>query len=534
MAHHSRSTGSSPLPAGELLMGGDPPPSPSPTLKKLKPAGKVLVEKKWKRTHVIRQPSREELKLSKDGASDAVKYFFKDLIPEVEVDVVDTGPINNNNNSVPHRTSPLKNRFADPVKLMLNKEFYYDMNHEFRGCFMIFNYKNYHPKMGLSVRKGTDKDAENLKNMAKNLGFEFIRVFPDCTVQETKDWIEHIACNDHSYYDCFACAILTHGDDDDVLYAYDGKMRLKDFTTPFESQKCKSLAGKPKMFFIQACRGHKLDSGVERSNSDKLDNGYDDVDAVDASLPVIIPSQADFLIAHSTAKEYFSWRNESNGSVFVQALCSTFNVFHHKKDILQMLTNVNCMVAYEWQSSSSNKRMNKKKQIPSITTQLTAIVQFCPKNLPLLQQCKTFESTTEEVSTVDEGDHVSHSRRTQVQRQTSTISTTITNDENEIEPFQATTIRDHFYPKPPDSPRPNQLPLQLSPPAPNISLTEATPTALRPGTSGSFRKKRSSFSSPLDFEKDEDDEEEQRRSFPQCHTHMRPSDRGYVMETHFD
>ena len=60
-----------------------------------------------------------------------------------------------------------------------------------------------------------------------------------------------VATNDHSEYDCFACAILTHGDENDVLYAHDGQLHLKDFTAPFESQNCPSLAEKPKLFFIQ-------------------------------------------------------------------------------------------------------------------------------------------------------------------------------------------------------------------------------------------------------------------------------------------
>lgn len=56
---------------------------------------------------------------------------------------------------------------------------------------------------------------------------------------------------DHTHNDCFACAILTHGDQDDVLYAKDGKYKLKDVTRLFGADKCPSLAGKPKLFFIQ-------------------------------------------------------------------------------------------------------------------------------------------------------------------------------------------------------------------------------------------------------------------------------------------
>lgn len=40
----------------------------------------------------------------------------------------------------------------------------------------------------------------------------------------------------------------------------------------------------------------------------------------------------------------------------------------------QIMTRVNRMTAYEFQSSSA--KMNKKKQIPSITTRLTAEVYF--------------------------------------------------------------------------------------------------------------------------------------------------------------
>ena len=55
----------------------------------------------------------------------------------------------------------------------------------------------------------------------------------------------------HLDSDCFACAILTHGASDGVLYSYDEEMKLKDFTKPFEPESCPSLAEKPKLFFIQ-------------------------------------------------------------------------------------------------------------------------------------------------------------------------------------------------------------------------------------------------------------------------------------------
>lgn len=67
-----------------------------------------------------------------------------------------------------------------------------------------------------------------------------------------------VADADHSNYDCFACAILTHGGDRDILYARDEEMSLTDFTRPFGADRCKSLAKKPKLFFIQVSYFHQL------------------------------------------------------------------------------------------------------------------------------------------------------------------------------------------------------------------------------------------------------------------------------------
>jgi len=35
-----------------------------------------------------------------------------------------------------------------------------------------------------------------------------------------------------------------------------------------------------------------------------------------------LPMEADFLFAYSTVSGYFSWRNSTNGSWFIQSLCN--------------------------------------------------------------------------------------------------------------------------------------------------------------------------------------------------------------------
>jgi len=507
-----------------------PPISPQRLFNKGKPAGKIMKLM----SSIPKQSSIEEIKLSPMGASNAVKHFFRDYIPveSSNLDSVDSDAVmRTTRSSNPYAEAIIEKPFSDPIKLLSKQDLFYNMNHVERGCFMIFNYKNFDENTRLEERKGTDKDAENLKNMALNLGFEYIRQFDNCTKKETLDWINLVATNDHSEYDCFACAILTHGDENDVLYAHDGQLHLKDFTTPFESQNCPSLAEKPKLFFIQACRGKKLDSGG-RSRP----KTFQSEDAVDARVYYhdnevqVIPSQADFLIAHSTAKEYYSWRNQSNGSIFIQALCSTLNVFRNKKDLLQMLTNVNCMVAYDWSSSTKNEKMNNKKQIPSITTQLTRILQFFPKT-PDFVTTKTFETLSQQTTDELETDQHRSCRITHHQVTKTTTSFADFRPQDEV-----SVIRSSFYPPTgdlnPNSPRPNQL--TLSPPPPHINITQATPVS----GEGEFRFSRRQRNHSSNFQDQKRGifgiESQRPLSYPQCHTHYTSSPGGNVfMETHF-
>jgi hypothetical protein len=58
------------------------------------------------------------------------------------------------------------------------------------------------------------------------------------------------AVMDHSDNDCFACAILSHGEEG-IVYGKNGKIDIKKLLQPFKGNNCDSLAGKPKLFFIQ-------------------------------------------------------------------------------------------------------------------------------------------------------------------------------------------------------------------------------------------------------------------------------------------
>lgn len=59
-----------------------------------------------------------------------------------------------------------------------------------------------------------------------------------------------VAAEDHSDADCFGCAILTHGKEGRV-YGKDGMVGMDYLVMPFKGDRCTTLVGKPKLFFVQ-------------------------------------------------------------------------------------------------------------------------------------------------------------------------------------------------------------------------------------------------------------------------------------------
>jgi hypothetical protein len=59
-----------------------------------------------------------------------------------------------------------------------------------------------------------------------------------------------VAQSDHSDCDCFLLAVLSHGEMG-IIHARDIPYKPESLWTPFTADKCPTLAGKPKLFFLQ-------------------------------------------------------------------------------------------------------------------------------------------------------------------------------------------------------------------------------------------------------------------------------------------
>lgn len=247
--------------------------------------------------------------------------------------------------------------------------FQYNMDYKKLGKCIIINNKNFARETGMGIRNGTDKDAGDLQECFRNVGFD-VTVYNDLCCDDMEKKLCEAASENHSEAACFACVLLSHGEEG-LIYGTDKPMAIKDLTSLFRGDKCQSLVGKPKLFFIQACRGSDFDDGIQTDSGSS-----DDTLEMDANPRFKIPVEADFLYAYSTVPGYYSWRNPGKGSWFVQSLCSVLNKHAKDLEILQILTMVNYKVARNYESQSDDPRYSEKKQVPCVVSMLTKELYF--------------------------------------------------------------------------------------------------------------------------------------------------------------
>ncbi|XP_020777763.2 caspase-3-like [Boleophthalmus pectinirostris] len=230
------------------------------------------------------------------------------------------------------------------------------------GLCLIINNENFQGEM--DTLTGGQLDVNAAKKTFGNLGYEVI-VEQNLTVQEMRKQMLKISKLDHSGYASFACVILSHGHQG-VVSGIDGIVPFEDLTIYLKGERCPTLLGKPKLFFIDTCQGSKVDRGV------------DVVDGAEGPTVRRIPVEADFLYAYATAPGYIARINSHTGSWFIQAACKILEE-HRDLELLQILTRVNRKVAYDYQQFSEYFGKTYDKQMPCLVSMLTKEFYFPKK-----------------------------------------------------------------------------------------------------------------------------------------------------------
>lgn len=159
----------------------------------------------------------------------------------------------------------------------------YDFTEKKRGIALLIHNEFFLPSSYFPDRPGDDKDYKHMKKLFKGLGFK-VCSFRNKTKSEILQIVEDFADLEfHEESDCFVCVVASHGNEEQtntdvhstelsrehVIVGVDGNaIKTSKLVEMFDNDHCEALQGKPKFFFIQACRISKY-----KDKSEGMDKG---------------------------------------------------------------------------------------------------------------------------------------------------------------------------------------------------------------------------------------------------------------------
>lgn len=260
-------------------------------------------------------------------------------------------------------------------KLMVEKttfEFYkssfhrgYKMTSRPRGYAMIVNVTEFDSAVDLSHRQGGNLDKENLGQVLQHLGFETL-IVENQTAEEIRTTLKSFAQrNEHKTRDACVVALLTHGSEGSI-YGRDGEtVLIQDIFSYFDNAHCPNLRNKPKIFFIQACRGDSYDGGIDVADgrtkmrrSSCVASGSD----VNFDEPRL-PTRSDMIFGYATQLGQAAMRNTHHGSWYIEALVKVLAKSAKNRDLAEILTSVNSVIK-GMQCHSPGSDLHSCKEMP--------------------------------------------------------------------------------------------------------------------------------------------------------------------------
>ena len=188
----------------------------------------------------------------------------------------------------------------------------YPMTQSPHGIAVIINNSNFTCH---SDHKGTKFDAENLKRTFRFLNYR-IYEYTNCTavgMVKIFERLRGIGMDD----DSFVCCMLSHGRLGEIIGSDSVGVSIHKLTDRLSDYNCPGLAGKPKLFFVQACRE---EGGTEGSSQ--------------------IKSGKDFLFSYATPPGKVAYRDIEHGSWYISELCKALCRFGRSSQLSDILLRV--------------------------------------------------------------------------------------------------------------------------------------------------------------------------------------------------
>ena len=253
-----------------------------------------------------------------------------------------------------------------------------------RGIALIINNKLFvdNPVHGRQTpRHGAEEDVRQVKELFSALGFE-VHIRENRAKKEMLNEVKFFAYEkDHSDYDCFVLWLMSHGRSGEVFGSDGVPLPIQTIKDMLSNASCATLRGKPKLLFVQACRGDKEDEGFNVLTkacglpSVQMSSPCPDKPRIHQKKSASserTAGQTDFLTAYSTVEGYVSYRFPNLGSNFVRALVNVFREHVAHDHLVNLLTKVIKRVS----DMESVENARKFKQAPQIETTLAKDLWF--------------------------------------------------------------------------------------------------------------------------------------------------------------
>lgn len=291
---------------------------------------------------------------------------------------------------------------STPV-LPCTQEFYlhhfqqsYKMKSSPRGFALVISNVNFDPHAlpKLDMRSGGEVDEEVLRKVFTELDY-LTTVQRDLTAQDMATCIENLARRpEHRAMDSCVVCLLSHGVDG-AIYGTDAKLlQLDSVFKAFDNSGCPLLQNKPKMFFVQACRGDEMDCGVEQADGptrtslpscEQRDAGREGEkmggprQRGDVCRPRIkLPQRSDMICGFASLKDTAAMRNTKKGSWFIQELNTALRLHSKDKHLADILVQVNARIK-EREGYSPGTPYHRCKEMSEFTSSLCKDLFFFPK-----------------------------------------------------------------------------------------------------------------------------------------------------------
>ncbi|XP_056142754.1 caspase-2 isoform X2 [Lampris incognitus] len=268
-----------------------------------------------------------------------------------------------------------------------------------RGLALVISNVNFDPctTPDLGLRTGGEVDEEVLRKVFTEMDYS-VTVHRDLTVQGMRTCIEQFRRReDHQTVDSCVVCLLSHGVEG-AVYGIDGQLLQLDWIfEAFDNAHCPLLQNKPKMFFIQACRGEEMDCGVEQIDGpertcspsceqrDAGKEGEGDADSTqreEFGRPRIkLPQRSDMICGFASLKGTAAMRNTKKGSWFIQELNAALRLCARDTHLADILVQVNSRIK-EREGHAPGTAYDRCKEMSEFTSSLCKDLYLFPKYHP--------------------------------------------------------------------------------------------------------------------------------------------------------